>query len=113
MTEHYIRHGNTLTVVTMVEDPIYLTEPFYRSSNWEWAPEQNIGPYPCGPQQIIVEVDRPQGTVPHHIPGTNEFVKEFAAKYHLPFEATRGGAETMYPEYQLKLRAMAAQDKPQ
>ena len=111
MTEHYIRHGSVLTVITMVEDPIYLTEPFYRSSNWEWAPEQNIGPYPCGPQQIVVEVDRPQGTVPHHLPGTNEFLKEFAAKFHLPFEATRGGAETTYPEYQLKLRAMAADDK--
>jgi len=112
MTEHYIRHGSVLTVITMVEDPIYLTEPFYRSSNWEWAPEQNIGPYPCGPQQIVVEVDRPQGTVPHHLPGANEFVREFADKFHLPFEATRGGAETLYPEYQLKLRAMAAQDKP-
>ena len=108
MTEHYIRHGNQLTVVTMVEDPIYLTEPFYRSSNWEWAPEQNIGPYPCGPQQIIVEVDRPQGTVPHHLPGSNAFVKEFADKYHLPFEATRGGAETTYPEYQLKLKELLA-----
>ena len=81
----------------------YLGQP-----NWEWAPEQNIGPYPCGPQQIIVEVDRPQGTVPHHLPGSNAFVKEFAEKYHLPFEATRGGAETTYPEYQLKLKEWLA-----
>ena len=108
MTEHYIRHGNTLTVVTMVSDPAYMTEPFYRSSNWEWAPNQNIGPYPCGPQQIVVEVERPQGTVPHHLPGTNEFIKEFAEKYHIPFEATRGGVETTYPEYQLKLKELMA-----
>ena len=106
MTEHYIRHGSVLTVVTMVTDPVYLTEPLYRSSNWEWAPEQNIGPYPCAPQQIIVEVDRPQGTVPHHLPGTNTFLEEFADKFKLPFEATRGGAETTYPEYQLKLQQM-------
>ena len=109
MIEHYIRHGNFLTVVTMVTDPAYFTEPFYRSSNWEWAPNQNIGPYPCGPQQIIVEVERPQGTVPHNLPGTNTaFLQEFADKHKLPFEATRGGAETTYPEYQLKLKELMA-----
>jgi hypothetical protein len=95
-----------------VTDPAYLSEPFYRSSNWEWAPNQNIGPYPCGPQQIIVEVERPQGTVPHNLPGSNvEFLKEFATKHKLPFEATRGGAETTYPEYQLKLKELMASGK--
>lgn len=35
---------------------------------------------------------------------TNPFLSEFHAKYGLPAEAARGGAETMYPEYQLKIR---------
>ena len=64
------------------------------------APEQNFGPFPCEP---VVEVDRPAGYVPHHLPGTNPFLREFAEKYKLPVEAVRGGAETMYPEYQLRL----------
>jgi hypothetical protein len=102
LVEHFLRHGNVLTLVTWISDPVYLEEPFVRSTNWEIDPRQNIAPYPCQP---VVEIDRPQGTVPHHLPGTNTFLKEFAAKYHLPAEATRGGAETMYPDYQLKLQA--------
>ena len=38
------------------------------------------------------------------MPGQNPFVTEFAAKYQIPVEATLGGAETMYPEFQKKLK---------
>jgi hypothetical protein len=108
MVEHWFRHGNVLTVATIVTDPVYLTEPMIRTSNWEWAPNQNVGSYPCNPFQIVVEVERPIGTVPSHLPGTNAFLHEFADTHHIPFEATRGGAETTYPEYQLKLQQMMA-----
>ena len=103
ITEHIVRHGDVLTIVSIVYDPVYLEEPFVRTTNWELDPRQNIAPYPC---QIVIEVDRPQGTVPHHLPGANPFLNEFPAKYGLPAEATRGGAETMYPEYQVKLQTM-------
>ena len=43
-------------------------------------------------------------TVPHYLPGQNPFLHEFADYYGLPFEATRGGKETLYPEYQEKLK---------
>jgi hypothetical protein len=52
---------------------------------------------------VVEEVDRPAGVVPHHLPGTNKFVFEFGKKYGVPAEAARGGAETMYPEYRLKI----------
>ncbi len=103
LTEHWIRHGDYLTLVSIVTDPVYLTEPFIRTTNWVWDPHQNIAPYPC---QAVIEVDRPQGVVPNHLPGTNTFLNEFAKRYHLPFQATRGGAETMYPEYMEKLKTM-------
>src|SRR5262250_2140780 len=32
MTEHFMRHGDILTVVTIVRDPVYLEEPFIRSA---------------------------------------------------------------------------------
>ena len=50
------------------------------------------------------EVPAPEGTVPHWLPGTNPNLRDFAKWYGLPFEATRGGAETLYPEYRSKLR---------
>ncbi len=94
LIEHWIRHGDYLTLV-------YLTEPFIRTTNWVMDPDQHIDPYPC---EEVVEVDRPLGAVPHHLPGTNTFLSEFPARYGLPPEAARGGAETMYPEYQMKLK---------
>jgi hypothetical protein len=44
--------------------------------------------------------------VPHRLPGTNTAVTGFSGAYGIPFEATRGGAETMYPEYRKKLKTM-------
>jgi hypothetical protein len=34
VTEHVIRHGNYLTIVSIVTAPVYLTEPFIRSSDY-------------------------------------------------------------------------------
>ena len=43
--------------------------------------------------------------MPHYLPGKSPFQGEFAKKMGIPVEATRGGAETMYPEYFTKLRS--------
>jgi hypothetical protein len=100
LTEHWYRHGDYLTVVTVIDDPVFLTEPLVRSDNWFLDPGQAIGVFGC---EYAPEVPRPVGTVPHHLPGTNQFLTEFANWYGLPYEATRGGAETLYPEYKAKL----------
>jgi hypothetical protein len=103
LTEHWIRHGDYLTLVHIVDDPAYLTEPFIRTTNWVLDLNQQMAPYPC---QAVVEVERPKGTVPHHLPGTNTFLSEFTSKFGLPAETARGGAETMYPEYMSKVRKL-------
>jgi cyclase len=46
--------------------------------------------------------------VPHHLPGTNPFLAEFAERNKVPPDAARGGAATMYPEYRLNMRASSA-----
>ena len=103
VTEHFIRHGDFLTDAVIISDPVYLTEPFIRTTDWQSDPRQQIAPYPC---EAVVEIDRPMGVVPHHLPGTNTFLKEFPERYNLPEQPTRGGAETMYPEYRQKLATM-------
>ena len=108
MTEHFIRHGNRLTVVTIVSDPVYLTEPFIRSTDYELDLTQQIPPYPCG---VVEEVERPQGAVPHHLPGTNTQLTEFAGRHALPYVTTRGGASTMYPEYRDELKKLKEQER--
>lgn len=103
VTEHLIRHGDYLTVVVIVHDPVYLTEPFVRTTDFVYDARQEIAPYPC---ETVVEVVRPKGTVPSHLPGKNTFLDEFPERYGLPEQAARGGAETMYPEYRVKLKTM-------
>ncbi|HEY6347360.1 MAG TPA: hypothetical protein VIY49_38215 [Bryobacteraceae bacterium] len=105
ITEHFIRNGDVLTWVTIIYDPEYLTEPMVRSRDFTLNPYGKMDAYPC---ESVEEIVRPQGVVPHYLPGKNPFLTEFATKYHLPQEAARGGAETMYPEYQDKLKALTA-----
>src|SRR5262249_7833520 len=47
-----------------------------------------------------------KGYVPHHLPGTNEHLREFPLKRGAPADAALGGAETMYPEYALKMKGI-------
>jgi hypothetical protein len=103
VVEHWYRHGDYLTMATIITDPVYLTEPFIRTSDYYNDQTHEIPPYPC---ESVTEVQRPVGQVPHFMPDHNPFLTEFANRYQLPAEATRGGAETMYPEYRLKLVAM-------
>jgi len=88
LTEHWIRHDDRLTLVSIVNDPVYLTEPFIRSTDFLLDPHQQIDPYPC---ESVTEVPRPKGDVPNFLPGTNPFLQEFATKHAIPGQATRGG----------------------
>jgi hypothetical protein len=103
--EYWSRHGDVLTALSIREDPIYLTEPFVQSSNWVIDPVRRPTNFAkCIPVEEIV--GRKRGYVPHHLPGSNTLLEDFANRFSVPFEATRGGAETMYPEYRLKLKNM-------
>ena len=108
-TAHLMRHGNYLTVAVITYDPVYLTEPFIRTTDFTYNPQAQMAPWPCEP---VDEVDRPAGVVPAHLPGKNPFLNEFPANYGLPPEAARGGAETMYPEYQQKMKGMKLLPRP-
>ena len=109
LTEFFIRHDDYFTLVTLVHDPVYLTEPFIRTSNWILDPGYHPIPSTCIP---AVEIDHPKGWVAYHLPGKNPYLNQFGEKYGIPIEATRGGAETMYPEYQEKMAKMPVLPKP-
>jgi glyoxylase-like metal-dependent hydrolase (beta-lactamase superfamily II) len=110
MVEHFIRHDDQLTIVQIVTDPVYLTEPFIRSRNFVFASKQTMGGYPCRP---AIEIpNRNRGYVPHHLPGTNPFLNSSTVRFGVPAEAARGGAETIYPEYRLKLQGLTMPRPP-
>ena len=109
--EHFIRHGNILSHLIIWTDPVYLSEPLIRSEdfvlqertsgNWLW---------PC--EYVDEILDRPHSAVPSYLPGRSPFEGDFAYRYGVPVEAAKGGAETTYPEYQIKLRTLPKPTKP-
>ena len=100
MTERFLRHGDVLTHTYIIEDPVYLTEPLIKTNGFRLTTNTAMQPYPCQP---AVEVERDPGDVPHHLPGQNPYITEFAKKFNLPLDATMGGAETALPEFRKKL----------
>jgi hypothetical protein len=110
LVEHFIRHDDHLTHVTVVTDPDYLTEPLIKSQDFTLnISEAGIGTggittgwlYPC---EYVEEIPgRVLDHVPSYMPGANPFISEFADRHKVPVAAAMGGAETMYPEYKRKL----------
>lgn len=98
LTEYYYRVGpDLLTVVKIVDDPVYLTEPLIQTSDYRVDWELRIDPYPC---DIVEEVvGMADDYVPHHPPGRHPTLTEFADAHGLPMETVLGGPETMYPGF--------------
>ena len=98
LTEYYYRVGvDRLTVVKIVDDPVYLTEPLIQSSDYHLDLTRRIAAYPCDIVEEVVGL--PRGYVPHFLPGQHPSLTEFATKYGVPQDAALGGAATMYPSY--------------
>ena len=102
MEDRFIRHGDTLTHIYLLQDPYYLTEPLIKTNGFRMTNQVAVQPYPC---ESVEEVDRPAGVVPNYLPGQNPYLKEFSDRFKLPYEASRGGAETALPEYAKKIAA--------
>ncbi|MBM3819212.1 MAG: hypothetical protein FJW14_09405, partial [Acidimicrobiia bacterium] len=85
LTQFLTRRGDILTWVVITHDPVYLTEPLIRSTEYRLQPRQILPPYPC---TVVAEVDRPRGVVPHWLPGENGGVGDYAKYYKIPFEAS-------------------------
>jgi hypothetical protein len=110
LVEHFIRHGDYFTHMVVLTDPVYLSEPLVKTQDFQKVTQEGQNwLYPCEP---VVEIaGRPRGEVPNYLPGQNPFMHEFADKYGIPVEAAVGGAETMYPEYQQKLKILGGAKK--
>ncbi|MBV9770906.1 MAG: MBL fold metallo-hydrolase [Bryobacterales bacterium] len=111
MTEHFLRHGNVMTHVTILTDPVYLTQPLIRTDDFS-LDEKELGGWlwPC---EYVEEIlNRPKGDVPNYLPGQNPFLFEYADKNHLPHAAVMGGASTMYPEYRKVLDLAKIESAP-
>jgi glyoxylase-like metal-dependent hydrolase (beta-lactamase superfamily II) len=97
LTEFFVRTGEVMTRISSISDPVYLTEPLVKSEefvlNTQGVPHRSWL-FKC---KSVVEVDRPEGAVPHYLPGTNPYLNEYRNRYKLSEALTRGGAEMTYP----------------
>jgi hypothetical protein len=105
LTEHFIRHGDRLTHVSVVTDPIYLAEPLVKTQSYNLSANSDGNwLWPC---EYVDELPgAPRTAVPSYMPGQNPFVMDFAAKYQIPVEGALGGPETMYPEFRDKIKKL-------
>jgi hypothetical protein len=109
MTEYYFPHGDMLTLAIIVEDPIYLTEPLVRTATFKRDPTLTVPA--LQPFEVAEELPSlEKGQVPAYPLGTKH--REYADRHHLPFEASQGGAQTMYPEYVKRLEELMKAPTP-
>ena len=103
--EFFVRHGDRLTYTSVINDPVYLTEPHVKTTDFARQPvDHGNWLFACDDGEQIL--DRPADQVPNYLFGQNPFVKEINDKYKVPVAGYLGGAETMYPEYVAKLKTV-------
>ena len=101
------RIGNYLQATVIMYDPVYLAEPYMRSTMmWSYDPAMRMDPYPC---EEATETAVPRGTVPNFLPGQSPMPglnPKLTDRFGTPYEPRLGGPMTMYPEYITKMKAM-------
>jgi hypothetical protein len=100
VTSYWIRRGEYLTWINIVEDPVYLTEPLIRSGEYRLNLGQQFLPHPCTP----ADEGRAKGDVPAHLPGKNPFLTEPTRKLGIPDDTIYAGAAAMYPEFRARFK---------
>ena len=102
--EHFIRHGDQLTLVQFVTDPAYLEMPIIRTMDFVLNPV--VTPRPAATRfEIVDEIpDLQKGYVASYALGTKH--TDWPRFVGLPWEASRGGKDTLFPDYLPTLRLM-------
>jgi cyclase len=112
MFEYFTRFDDYLLITTVVDDPVYLSEPFVRTTEYVlnrrpvpvigFPLARNDGPifYKCFPTE---EAATDKHYVPHYLPGENPLLDEFSEKYHVPKWAMEAGSAAIYPEFAARL----------
>jgi hypothetical protein len=103
----YRRIGDLLQATVIIYDPVYLVEPYIRTTMmWQHDPAMPMWPYPC---EEATETAVERGHVRHFLPGASPLPglnPKLADAFGTPHQARLGGPETMYPEYIARMKAM-------
>ena len=109
MTEFITRHGEILTIVTVVDDPVYMDEPYVHSTTYTIDPTATVNLETCNASSFAENGGSDRHWVPHFLPGQNTALGEWLKQEEwVPAEAARGGVKTIYPEYRATLAKAGA-----
>ena len=104
MTEYLTRHDEILTIVTEVDDPIYMDEPYIESTTYTVDTTSTVATETCNASSFAENGGTDRHWVPHFLPGQNTALGEWLKTSDwIPAEPTRGGVKTIYPEYRATL----------
>ena len=101
MIEHWLRHGDYLTIAQIVTDPVYLDRAVHPDDRFRARPAHQ------GHTSTLRDRggDGPSGRLGAAPPARDDDgCRGICEETRLPLEAVRGGAETTYPEYRKKLK---------
>ncbi len=97
LVEHFVRHGDRITYFSVVNDPVYLDEPFSRTYTLgRFVKEPDAWQYDCDDGEQIL--GRTENQVESYLWGQHPFLREFAEKNQIPLLGTLGGPVTMYED---------------
>lgn len=119
MTEFITRHDDILTVVTVIDDPIYQDQPYVHSTTYTLDATFRVSTETCNGPSVAENGGTDRHFVPHFLPGTNtaalnEWIttggliaggarRVVEAEDWVPLAAARGGVKTLYPGYRSTL----------
>ncbi len=104
--EFFVRHGDHLTHTVVITDPVYLSEPLVKTTDFYRAlvdPESWL--FACDDGEQIL--DRAPDNVPNYLFGSNPFFREFGQKHKVPLAGHLGGPEVMYPRFLNRIATVA------
>jgi hypothetical protein len=105
MTYRFTRYGDLLTVTGILEDPVYLAEPYVLTEIFKLNTGGTGFPLTaCEPIEELPTLHENPALVPHYLPGENKWTNEMTQNRGIPVEAALGGPATMYPEYRRVLK---------
>jgi glyoxylase-like metal-dependent hydrolase (beta-lactamase superfamily II) len=108
MTEFLTRHGDILSIVSVVDDPVYMDEPYVHSTTYTVDLTGSTAFETCNASSFAENGGTNRHWVPHFLPGQNTALGDWLkGEPWIPAEAARGGVKTIYPEYRSALSGAA------
>jgi glyoxylase-like metal-dependent hydrolase (beta-lactamase superfamily II) len=105
MTEFFVRHGDHITYTSVINDPVYLAEPWIRTTDFYRQPvDPEAWLFPCHDSEEIV--GRAPDQVPNYLFGEHPYLDEYSKKNQVPLIGALGGPETLYREFESTLASV-------